>query len=303
MRTADLRRRGLTIEDLVQDLRIGLRGLLRAPLMTLTIIVTVGLGIGATTVIFAAVDAALLRSLPYADPARLVRIYTDAPPNKFPLSVADYLALSSQQTRFEHVAGYTGRPMAFTDGSVAERLKGKAVSWTYFSVLGVKPAMGRDFTELDGRPGSPPAVIVSHGFWQRRLGGRPDMIGRPIRLDGSDYALAGVLPQTVGPLEQGQEFFVAAQWTTPGRKGPFVITTLARLRHGSERSVAADELRAINRRIFPLWRASYQDEKASWSMMDLKAHVTGDVGTTAGLALAAVGLVWLIACTNASNLL
>ncbi|PYR57726.1 MAG: hypothetical protein DMF91_18750 [Acidobacteria bacterium] len=296
-------RRGLMLEDLVQDLRIGLRGLLRAPLMTLTIIVTVGLGIGATTVIFAAVDAALLRSLPYADPARLVRIYTDAPPNKFPFSVADYLGLSSQQTRFEHVAGYASRPMAFTDGSVAERLKGKAVSWTYFSVLGVKPAMGRDFTEADGGPGSPPAVIVSHGFWERRLGGRADAIGQPITLDGTNYTVAGVLPASLGPLEHDQEFFVAAQWTTPPRKGPFFITALARLRHEADRSLAADELRAINRRIFPVWRVSYQDDKATWSMMDLQSFVIGDVRTIAGLALVAVALVWLIACTNASNLL
>ena len=296
-------RRGVMLEDLVQDLRIGLRGLLRAPLMTLTIIVTVGLGIGATTVIFAAVDAALLRSLPYADPARLVRIYTDAPPNKFPLSVADYLALSSQQTRFEQVAGYTGRPMAFTGGSVAERLKGEAVSWTYFSVLGVKPAMGRDFTEADGGPGSPPAVIVSHGFWERRLGGRADAIGHPITLDGTHYTVAGVLPASLGPLEHDQEFFVAAQWTTPPRKGPFFITPLARLRHEADRSLAADELRAINRRIFPVWRVSYQDDKATWSMMDLQSFVIGDVRTIAGLALVAVALVWLIACTNASNLL
>jgi len=296
-------RRGLMLEDLVQDLRIGLRGLLRAPLMTLTIIVTVGLGIGATTVIFAAVDAALLRSLPYADPARLVRIYTDAPPNKFPFSVADYLALSSQQTRFERVAGYTSRPMAFTDGSVAERLKGKAVSWTYFSVLGVKPAMGRDFTEADGKPGSPPAVIVSHGFWERRLGGRADAIGQAITLDGTNYTVAGVLPASLGPLEHDQEFFVAAQWTTPPRKGPFFITALARLRHEADRSLAADELRAINHRIFPVWRVSYQDDKATWSMMDLQSFVIGDVRTIAGLALVAVALVWLIACTNASNLL
>src|SRR3984893_17659586 len=131
--------RGLLFEDLVQDLRIGVRGLLRAPLTTLTIIVTVGLGIAATTVIFAAIDAALLRSLPYADPARLVHIYTDAPPNTVPFSVADYLALTAPQTRFEQVAGYPGRPMAFTDGRVAERLKAKTVSWSYFSVLGVKP--------------------------------------------------------------------------------------------------------------------------------------------------------------------
>ena len=294
---------GLLVGDLLQDLRIGLRGLLRAPMMTMTIVATVGLGIGATTVIFSAVHAALLRPLPYADPERLVRIYTDAPPNKFRFSVADYLALQAQQTHFEQIAGYTDRPRAFSDGTVAERVRGRDVSWTYFTLLGVKPAVGRDFTELDGRPGSPPAVIVSYGFWQRRLGGRPDVIGKPLRLDGSDHALAGILPRMVGPLEQGQELFVAAQWATPPRKGPFFITVLGRLRNGSERSAAAGELVAINRRIFPLWQVSYQDQKASWALMDLRTHLVGDVRTVAGLALAAVGLVLLIACANASNLL
>ncbi len=295
--------RGLMLGDLLQDLRICLRSLLRAPLMAVTIVATVGLGIGATTVIFSAINAALLRPLPYADPGQLVRIYTDAPPNKFPFSVADYLALQAHQTRFEQIAGYTGRAMAWSDGDVAERLRGRVVSWTYFPLLGIRPALGRPFTELDGRPGSVPAVIVSHGFWQQRLGGRPDVIGRPIRLDGSDYTLTGVLPQAVGPLEEGQEFFVAAQWDTPPRKGPFFITVLGRLPHGSQRSGAASEMRAINRRMFPVWQASYQDEKASWGMVDLKAHVVGDVGTTAGLSLASVGLLWLIACANASNLL
>lgn len=189
--------RGLMLADLAQDLRICLRGLLRAPMMTLTIVATVGLGIGATTVIFSAVYAALLRPLPYADPGRLVRIYTDAPPNKFRFSAADYLALQSQQTHFDQIAGYTDREMAFSDGNVADRLRGRLVSWTYFALLGISPVVGRDFTEVDGRPGSPPAVIVSHGFWQRRLGGAANVVGRPIRLDGSDYELAGVLPQTV----------------------------------------------------------------------------------------------------------
>jgi putative ABC transport system permease protein len=280
-----------------------LRVLSRAPLLALTIAGTVGLGIGATTVVVAALDAALLRPLPYADPDRLVRIYTDAPPNKFRFSVADYLALVEQQTRFERIAGYTERAMAFSDGSLAERVPGREVSWTYFRLLGLSPSLGRDFDEADGRPGSPRAVIVSHGFWQRRLGGRPDTVGSPVRLDGSDYTLAGVLPRAVGPLEQGQEFFVAAQWETPPRKGPFFIIALGRLRSASERSAAGAELAAINRRIFPLWRSSYQDEKASWGMLDLKEHVVGDIRTIAGLALAAAGLVWLIACANASNLL
>jgi putative ABC transport system permease protein len=293
----------MMFQDLWQDLRVTLRGLLRAPMMTLTIVVTVGLGIGATTVIFSAIHAALLRPLPYADAGRLVRIYTDAPPNRFRFSVADYLALQAEQTHFEQVAGYTDRLMSFSDGNVAERLRGKLVSWTYFSLLGVRPATGRDFAEADGRPGNPLAVIVSRGFWHQRLAGRLDAIGKPIRIDGADHIVVGVLPQTAGPLEEGQDFFIAAQWQPPRRKGPFFITTLARLRSESERSAAADELRAINRRMFPIWRSSYQDDKATWSFIDLKRHVTGDVALTAGLALAAVALVWLIACTNASNLL
>jgi predicted permease len=297
-----LMQRGLTLQDLGQDFRICLRSLLRVPLLVATLVITVGLGMGATTAMFGVINATLLRPLPYADPGQLVRIYTDAPPNKFRFSVADYLALQEQQTRFEQVAGYTERAMAFTDGDSAERLRGRVVSWTYFGLLGIRPVRGRSFTEVDGRPGSPPTVMVSHSFWRQRLGGRPDAIGKPIRLDGADYTLVGVLPVTVGPLEQRQEFFVAAQWDTPPRKGPFFIIPLGRLR-GSDRSAAAGELRAINRRLFPIWQASYQDEKASWGMMDLKAHVVGDVGTTAGLALAAVGLVWLIACANASNLL
>ena len=291
------------LQDLLQDLRVTLRGLVRAPMMTITIIVTVGLGIGATTVIFSAIHAALLRPLPYKDPNRLVRIYTDAPPNKFRFSVADYLALQAEQTHFEQIAGYTDRPMSFSDGDVAERLRGKIVSWTYFRLLGLATKSGRDFVEDDGRPGNPLAVIVSQGFWQRRLGGRLEAIGKPIRLDGADHIVVGVLPQAVGPLEERQDFFVAAQWPPPRRKGPFLITTLGRLRPDAGWSAAADELRAINRRMFPVWRSSYQDEKATWSQMDLKKHVTGDVELTAGLALAAVALVWLIACANASNLL
>ncbi len=293
----------MMIDELGQDLRIGLRGLLRAPVLTLTIIATVGLGIGATTVIFSAVNAALLRPLPYAGSDRLVRIYTDSPPNQFPFSVVDYRALEAQQTRFERVAGYSGRAMAYSDGTVAERLPGRVVTWTYFGLLGITPALGRDFTEADGKVGAPRAVIVSHSFWQQRFGGRANVIGTPLRLDGVDYTLTGVLPPLSGPLEQGRDIFVAAQWDAPTRKGPFFITALGRLRPDTDAGTARAELRAINKRLFPVWRASYQDERASWGMMPLKQFAAANLQTVGGLALAAVALVWLIACTNASNLL
>ncbi|HXI31530.1 MAG TPA: ABC transporter permease [Vicinamibacterales bacterium] len=296
-------RRGLIVEELIQDLRISIRGLLRAPVMTLTIVVTVGLGIGATTVIFGAINAALLRPLPYAHPDQLVRIYTDSAPNRFPFSVADYLALTAQQTQFEGIASFASRPMVFSDGTVAERVRARSVSWTYFDVLGLRPAAGRGFEEADGRRGSPPAAIVSHGFWQQRLGGRPDAIGSAIRLDGQSYTVVGILPRDVGPLEATQDLFVAGRYETPPRKGPFFMVVVGRLRDGGSRAAAAEELHAINRRIFPLWKSSYQDDRATWSMIDLKSYIVGDVGTIAGLALTAVALVWLIACGNASSLL
>jgi predicted permease len=293
----------LMLQDLGQDIRTSLRGLLRAPVLTLTILVTVGLGIGATTVMFSAIDVAFLRPLPYADADRLVWIYTDAPPFQWRFSAADYLALQAQQTQFERVAGFTGRTMTFSDGATADLLQGRAVSWTYFGTLGIGPAIGRDFVEADGVPGNPPAVIVSHGFWQQRLGGRLDAIGRPMRLDGTNYLLAGVLPPAVGPLEHRQDFFVAAQVEPPRRRGPFLYWMVGRLKPGVARSAAADELRAINRRIFPLWKASYQDEKATWSLTDLKARLVGGGRSTALIALVAASFVWLIACVNASSLL
>ena len=229
-----------------------MRGLRRAPLTTVVIMLTVGLGIGATTIIFAAVDAALLRSLPYADADRLVRIYTDAPPNKFPFSVADYLALQSEQSRFEQIAAYTGRAMAYTNAGVTERLPGKAVSWTYFSVLGIKPALGRDFTDADGKPGGP----LGRDCQPRVLAGAPRRPrGRHWTAPFSSMAAITLwsaccrLPS--GRSSTGQEFFVAAQFATPPRKGPFFLTVARTPAPDANRATAADELRAINRRLFP----------------------------------------------------
>src|SRR5262245_56119571 len=116
------------LHDLGQDTRIGLRSLLRVPMLLTAVVATVGLGIGATTAMFAVVDSTPLRPLPHADADRLFRIYTDTPPNKFPFSVADYLALQDQQKQFERIAGYSGRAMAYSDGTVAERLQGRLVT-------------------------------------------------------------------------------------------------------------------------------------------------------------------------------
>ena len=293
----------MTTALIVQDLRVGIRSLLRVPLLTLTIIATVGVGIGATAAIFSAIDAAVLRPLPYAHPDRLVRIYTDAPPFKFRFSTADYLAFTEQQTRFERHATYTDRSMTFSNGEVAELLRARVVSWQFFSVLGTSPLQGRDFNEMDGRVGAPVVALASQAFWQQRLGGRSDAIGKAVRLDGNDVTIVGVLPPAAGPLERRQDLFLIQQFTPPPRKGPFFYSVVARLPANADRGLAAGELRGINRALFPIWKASYQDEKATWGMEDLKTSLVGDVRAIAGVSFGAVAFVWLIACANASNLL
>jgi putative ABC transport system permease protein len=295
--------RALTLQDLGQDINISVRSLARAPILTLTILLTVGLGIGATTVIFAAIEAAFLRPLPYARPDTLVWIYTDSPPFQFRFSAVDYLALEAQQTHFESIGAFTDRTMTFTEGADAEVLNGRAVAWSYFRTLGIAPLLGRDFRKLDARPGTAPGVIVSHAFWQQRLGSRRDVLGSPIRLDGAAYQLVGVLPARTGPLERQRDFFLVTQFSTPPRRGPFPYWVVGRLKNGVSHAAAASELRTINRRIFPIWRSSYQDDRATWSLMDLKTRLVGNTAATGGVAIAAVALVWLMACLNASNLL
>jgi len=122
-------------------------------------------------------------------------------------------------------------------------------------------------------------------------------------LDGRSYTVVGVLPRIVGPFEQQRDFFAAVEWQPPPRKGPFFIIALARLKLSADWAVATDELRAINRRIFPIWQDSYQDQGASWGMMDLKEVVVGDVRTTGLLVFGAVFFLLLIATNNAANLL
>jgi predicted permease len=285
-----------------QDLRIAIRGLLRARGLAVTIVLSVGLGIGAATAIFAIVDAALLRPLPYTDPEQLVRFFNDSPASKFRFSVADYQGLAAQRTRFTKVAAFADRPMTYIDGGNAERLTGRQVSATYFDTLGITPALGRNFTEEEARFGGPPSVIVGDLFWRRRLAAAKDVIGKTMNLDGVSHVIVGVLPPATGPLEAHQDFFVAAQWEPPRRRGPFMLTAIGRV-PAAARAAADAELKDINGRLFPVRPGSNPDQRATWSMTPLKTLFTGDFPKIAAIALAAAALVWLIACVNASNLL
>jgi putative ABC transport system permease protein len=285
-----------------RDLLYSVRSLARTPALTATIVLTVGFGLGATTGMVGVVQAVLVNPLPYAAPDELFWIYTDNPPYRFRFSVVDYRALEADHSAFSSVAAYQTSNVTVTDGGAAERVIAKSVTGSYFPLLGQTALIGRVLDASDDTHGDRVAVLTA-AYWARRFGSDPTVLGRTMTIDGASYTVVGVLQKSVGPLERNVALFTAARWPPPKRKGPFSTMAIARLRPDVSRSAALDALRATNARLFPIWKSSYQDEKATWGLEDLKARVVGDVGSTLVVVLAAVACVLLIACANAINLL
>jgi putative ABC transport system permease protein len=285
-----------------RDVFYSVRGLARTPALTATIVLTVGIGLGATTGMVSVVRAVLVNPLPYAAPDELFWIYTDNPPYRFRFSLVDYRAFEADHPTFSSVAAYQTSNVTVTEGGIAERVTAKAVTGSYFSLLGQTALIGRLFDTSEDARGDR-VVVLTAAYWAGRFASDPAVLGRVMTIDGASYTVVGVLQKTVGPLEQNVALFTAARWPPPRRKGPFFTMALGRLRSDVSRAAAIDALRATNARLFPIWKSSYQDEKATWGMQDLKARVVGDVGSTLVVVLAAVGCVLLIACANAINLL
>ena len=299
---ASLRGGGAIIGNIVRDASYSIRSLVRMPALAATIVLTVGLGLGATAALLTIARTVLLDPLPYANPDALVWIYTDNPPYWFRFSVVDYRALEADHPAFSEIAGYQNRQVTVSEGGRAERLISKTVTGAYFGLLGHRPALGRLFEPADEGRGEP-VVVLSHGYWNRQFGSDRSVLGRAVQLDGVSHTVVGVVGPSAGPLENNVDFYTPANWPQPRRKGPFFMTVLARLRADISPQVARETLRATNARLFPIWRSSYQDEKATWNMVDLKTRVVGEARSPLLLVLGAVVCVLLIACANTINLL
>jgi putative ABC transport system permease protein len=291
------------MRHLWRDVSYSLRSLRRSPALTATIVLTVGIGLGATTAMVAVVRAVLINPLPYAAPDQLFWVYTDTPPFRFPLSVVDYRALEADHPALSAVAAYQRGTATVSEGSLAERVTVRSVTGSYFPLLGQRAVIGRLFDVSDDATQGDRVVVLSAEYWTRRFGSDPAVLGRSIVLDGTSHAIVGVLEKSTGPFERDVAVFTAARWPPPRRKGPFFLTVLGRLRPAVAKTAALDTLRATNARLFPIWKSSYQDDKATWGLMPLKDRVIGDVGSTLLVMLAAVACVLLIACVNAINLL
>jgi putative ABC transport system permease protein len=294
--------RGTHMHHLWRDAVYSVRSLLRVPALSATIVLTVGVGLGATTAMIAVVRAVLVNPLPYANAGGVYWIYTDNPPFRFPLSVADYRWLETDHAAFTQIAAYQSSTVTVSDGGQAERVTLKRVTGSYFPLLETRPQAGRLFEPSDDTRGDR-TLVLTHPFWLQRFGGDPAAVGRTLTVDGERYTIVGVLPRSDGPLERGVALFAPARWPQPARKGPFFLRVLGRLAPGLSPAAAADALHASNKRLFPIWKSSFSDERSTWGLQDLKSRVVGDVGRILIAVLTAVACVLLIACANAVNLL
>ena len=303
-------------ENLLQDLRFALRLFRKSPGFATIAILTIALGIGATTAIFSLVDATLIHplSFPYAE--QLVRIEDDLPGIRAKdagISIPEWKDLERSGI-FQYVVLQGFGSVNLTGASQPSRIQFEAVTPGYFGLLGVKAELGRTFDPNDPTPGFTLDVVISDGLWKRAFGGDPQILGRSLRLDNDLYRVVGVMPagfrdpgQT--PEQRNTELWAATGFSgdpapPPLRSSRLLLTTIGRLKPGVTTAAAQSQLDALVASLQKQFPADYPPESA-WTvrLIPLKESVVGNVRQALILLLAAVGLVLLIGCVNVANLL
>jgi predicted permease len=299
-----------------QDVRFAARMLRKSPGFTAIAVLTIALGVGATTAIFSVVDATLLHPLPYPQPEQLVTIEDDLPgigAGDVGISVPEWHDLQRSGI-FEYVTPLGGGDVNLTGSSQPERIRLLTIAPNYFAVLSVKPQLGRTFNPEDQTPGFNLEVVISDGLWKRAFGGDPHILGKSVRLDNDLYTVVGVMPAGFhdpgATVEQSNiDVWAAAGFAgdpapPPQRNLRILPEAIARIKTGlsiTEAQSRVDALVASLQKEFPV---DYPAQSA-WKvrLVPLKQTVVGDVRQSLLLLLGAVGLVLLISCVNVANLL
>ncbi len=294
---------------MLTDLRHALRSLAKSPDFTAVAVLTLAVGIGANTAIFSLIDSLLLRSLPFAEPDRLLRVYGDAPERQLSqlnLSVPKFQHLRDHQTVFSSLAAHTGAAFTLTGFGDPVQIPGQHVTANYFDVMGVHLAQGRMFRSDE--EDAAPVAIVSDGFWRTRLAADPAVLGRTLQLDGEPVTIIGVLPPLstvdVGPTDvwTTRPFELAGVARELLQRGVSYLRVIGRLKPGVTPEAAAAEFKLLGES----YRATYPDKAdATWqvSLLALREDLFGSYRPALLTLLGAVGFVLLIACSNVANLL
>ncbi len=291
---------------LIQDLRYALRTLARSPGFTALALLTLTLGIGATTAIFSVVNPILFQPLPYPGGDRIMMLWEkDKEGAESNTGYQTFLDVQRMAASVEAAAAMSGwQPTIQSEGD-SERLQGQRVTQDFFKVLGARPALGRDFSAAENVRGQHRVIILSHGLWQRRFGGDPSVIGKPVTLDGTEYTVVGVLAGSFESLLSPRSQLWAPLGYEPSL--PWACRTcrhlraVARTREGVTVEAASWELNLISGRIV----AEHPTEYSTTGMfvVPLATQLTRGVRPALLAVLGAVGFVLLIACANVSSLL
>jgi putative ABC transport system permease protein len=311
-------RGGGWLETLWQDLRFGARMLLKQPGFTLVAVLTLALGIGANTAIFSVVNAVLLKPLPYPEPGQLVQLRLEGAgkPDTVIGSTA-FVQVKAQSQSLARIAAYSGGDMTLTGAEAAEGVVAGAVTADFFPLLGVVPALGRNFTQEEDTPNGPKAAILGHGLWQSRFGGDADVLGRTITLNEQSYTVVGILPARFQYPEPFQIWIPLALSETSAAlagygEGMVLLKAIARLKPGVTLEQAQTELQTIAQHIQPGGptatpggnpRSRGEGGDSVLTLVGLHEQVVGDVKGMLLVLLGAVAFVLLIACANVANLL
>jgi len=295
-----------------QDLRIALRTLLKRRLFASAGVLTVGLGIAASVTVYSVVDAVLLEPLPYADPGRLVTVWEHNIPRGAAtneVSPANFFVWREQEGVFQDIAAVVEWSTSVTGGGEPERVGSVYATGAFFRLLGASPHLGRLYDEGDDVEGGPRVVVLSHGFFQRRFGGDPAVIGTTIALDGVAHEVIGVLPPDFdfAPDASVNSIGTRDVWRPPqfggqARQSPGrFLQVVARLAPGVTLEAAQARMDALAARL----REEHPDRQADWgvNIVPLHEQVVGGVRQALLVIFGAVGFVLLIACANVANLL
>jgi predicted permease len=293
------------MNDAAQDLKHAFRGMRRDAGFTTFVILIAGLGIGASSTIFSVVNALLLRPLPFHDPDRLVWIANE----QWSMQVGQYLDLQARNTSFSDLAGSAGSgvgDMELTGGGEPERLTSAPVTQNFFTVLGVQPMIGRSFTleECRERFNTPPAALLSHGFWQRRLASDPSVVGRKLTLNSKPVMVVGVLPASfdfASVFAPGTPVDLFIPWPLTDETNGFgnTLQGIARLRPGATAESAQAEFTLLAKQL----ESQHPERNPIKPMLTpLQRHVSRRVSPALIVLACAVGVVMLIVCANLSNL-
>ncbi len=294
---------------LLRDLRFASRMLTKAPGFATLAVLTLALGIGANTAVFSIVNGVLLNPLPYPDPGELVALHESKP--NFPngaISFPNFVDWRAGTRTFSEMAVYRGTSFLLTGRGEAEQIRGELVSDGFFRLLGVHPALGREFASGDDRTGGAPIAVVSAGFWRRKLGGAPAILGTTLTLDGRSYTIVGVVPGSfdlrVGGFQPSDVYVPIGTWGNPAlrnRSAGLGIHGIGRLRRGVTLEQARADLAGVAQNLARAYPESNKDVGAR--LVSLKAQMVGEIQPVLLLLLAAVAFVLLIACANIGNLL